>query len=345
MFLVYKAVVKKEECKVEINRQYTIDDTDFPLELSVIIPVYHAEESLPVLYQRLTFVLKNITQRYEIIFVEDCSKDKSWSVIARLAESDPHIQALKMARNSGQHNAVLAGIRAARGELSITMDDDLQNPPEEIPRLLENLTSDIDVVYGTPDKERHGLLRNFASQITKISLQESMGARTARKVSAFRLIRTRLRGVLASYKNPMVNIDVLLTWSTDRFTAVTVRHDKREIGKSGYTFGKLITHAFNMITGFSTVPLQISSVMGFLFSTFGMFILIYVSVRYLVEGTAVPGFSFLASIIAIFSGVQLFAIGLIGEYLARMHFRTLEKPTYVIQKTVIQNISEKTKDE
>lgn len=237
-----------------------------------------------------------------------------------------------MSRNYGQHNALLAGIRAVQYDITVTLDDDLQNPPEEIGKLIAALDDTIDVVYGTPANEQHGFLRDQASRITKLALQSAMGADTARHVSPFRAFRTRIRDAFATYRGPYVSIDVLLAWGTSGFTHVRVRHEPRAIGASGYTVRKLVTHAFNMMTGFSTLPLQMASVIGFLFTFFGVMILAYVLISFLAVGSAVPGFAFLASIIAIFSGAQLFALGIIGEYLARMHFRSMDRPTYLIRE-------------
>ena len=174
--------------------------------------------------------------------------------------------------------------------------------------------------------EQHGFLRDQSSRITKLALQSAMGAETARNVSAFRVFRTRLRDAFETYRGPYVSIDVLLTWGTTKFSHIPVRHEPRAMGTSNYTVRKLVTHAFNMMTGFSTLPLQIASVIGFLFTLFGFLILLYVLISYLTNGAVVPGFAFLASIIAIFSGAQLFALGIIGEYLARMHFRVDGSP-------------------
>jgi len=240
---------------------------------------------------------------------------------------------LRLARNYGQHNALLCGIRAARGELVVTLDDDLQNPPEEIHRLLARLDEGYDVVYGSPQAETHGFLRDQASRITKLALQGAMGVESASKVSAFRVFRARLREAFAAYRSPSVNIDVLLTWGTTRFGSVLVRQDERAVGDSGYTLRKLINHAINMMTGFSVLPLQVASVLGLAFGSMGFLVLLYVLLRYLVDGSAVPGFPFLASIIAIFSGVQLFALGIFGEYLARMHFRSMERPPYALRSS------------
>lgn len=297
--------------------------------LSIVIPVYRSRDTLRELHRRVVAAIEPIDPEFDLILVEDCGGDDSWSVIQELARVDPRVRGIQLARNYGQHNALLCGIRAARGEIVVTIDDDLQNPPEEIVRLLAKLAEGYDVVYGTPAAETHGFLRNQSSRITKLALQSAMGAETASKVSAFRAFRTRLRDAFADFRNPTVNIDVLLTWGSTRFAAIAVRQDERPFGTSGYTVRKLITHALNMMTGFSTLPLQMASVVGFFFGTMGLLLLAYVVGRYLVEGSSVPGFSFLASIIAIFSGVQLFALGIFGEYLARMHFRSMDRPSYI----------------
>jgi glycosyltransferase involved in cell wall biosynthesis len=235
-------------------------------------------------------------------------------------------------RNYGQHNALLCGIRAAKYDLVVTMDDDLQHPPEEIPRLLARLEEGFDVVFGAPKAEQNGLLRAIASRITRLALRTTVGADVARNVSAFRLFRTQLREAFASYQSPFVSIDVLLTWATTRFGAVTVSFQKRYSGSSNYTFTKLVRFALDMMTGFSAAPLQLASLIGFGCMLFGVAVFFYVVVRYCLEGS-VAGFPFLASIIAIFSGAQLFALGVIGEYLARMHFRSMKRPAYVVRTT------------
>jgi undecaprenyl-phosphate 4-deoxy-4-formamido-L-arabinose transferase len=222
----------------------------------------------------------------------------------------------------------------AKNDIIVTIDDDLQHPPEEIPKLLDKLAEGYDVVYGTPQKEQHGLWRDLASLVTKLALRTAMGAQTARKVSAFRVFHTNLRDAFANYQSPFISIDVLLTWGTTRFASIRVRHEPRQVGASNYTFIKLATHALNMMTGFSIWPLQLASMIGFLFTFLGIVILAYVLVRYLIEGGSIPGFPFLASIIAIFSGAQLFALGIIGEYLARMHFRSMGRPPSVIRSSV-----------
>lgn len=300
----------------------------------MVVPAYNSELSLPELVRRLKPVLDAAATDYELILVDDGSRDSTWAVIEKLALDHDWVRGVHLMRNYGQHNAVLCGVRLARNELTVTMDDDLQHPPEEIPKLLEKLRPDKDVIYGPPEKETHGLWRDLASQVTKIALQSAMGAPIARKAGPFRLFRTSLREAFAGYDGPYVSIDVLLTWSTTRFDAVEVRHEPRTLGTSNYTLRKLVVHALNMVTGFSSWPLQMSSMIGFFFTVVGTLVLFYVVISFLIKGgSSVQGFTFTASLIAIFSGVQLFSLGIIGEYLARMHSRSMQHPTYAVRET------------
>jgi len=300
--------------------------------VSVVVPVYNSERSLPELIERLEKVLGPGT--FEAVLVNDGSRDGSWEVVRRLAGERRWVRGINLMRNYGQHNALLCGIRAARYDTIVTMDDDLQNPPEEVPALLKQLEKDYDVVYGTPQKQRHGLWRGLASWFTKLALQKMMGAQTARSVGPFRAFRTRLRSAFQDYRGSYVSIDVLLTWATSRFGSISVRHDPRKFGVTNYTFGKLASHALDMTTGSTMLPLQIATLLGFAFAFFGLLVLVYVVGRYFIQGGGVPGFPFLASTIAIFSGVQLFALGIIGEYILRIHVRMMDRPCYAVRDTL-----------
>ena len=300
--------------------------------VSVVIPVYNAEPNLRELYGQLISAMEASTEHFEVIMVEDCGQDNSWDVIRELVSQDRRVRGIKLSRNYGQHNALLCGIRAARYDVIVTMDDDLQHPVNEIVKLFNKLNEGYDVVYGAPRRQQHGFWRDVASRLTKLALQSAMGVETARNVSAFRAFRTRLCGAFADYRSPSVSIDVLLSWATSNFAVVKVRHEPRTIGESNYTLGKLINVAFTLLTGFSTLPLQLASFVGFIITLFGFGVLAWVLGRYLVAGSSIPGFPFLASIIAIFSGAQMFALGIFGEYLARIHFRTIERPAYVIRE-------------
>lgn len=302
--------------------------------MSLVVPVFNSAPTLSTLVERVATALDPGCSGAELILVDDCSQDSSWEEICRGASRHPWVRGLRLMRNYGQHSALLAGIRAARGETIVTLDDDLQHPPEEIPVLLAELDRGFDVVYGSPREPRQSVLRRLASEVTRLALHSVMGVATARRASAFRAFRTHLRVAFEAFRGPHVSIDVLLAWATTRFSAVAVRHDPRHAGVSGYSLRRLFAHAIDMMTGFSTLPLRLASLLGLVCAFLGVGILAYVVGRYLLMGSSVPGFPFLASTIAIFSGAQLFSLGIFGEYLARVHFRSMDKPTYVVGAAV-----------
>src|SRR3954463_16002713 len=190
--------------------------------ISVVTPVYNGGASVAELCRRLGEVLPRLAAQYEIILVNDDSRDQSWQIISELCSSSSNVRGVNLMRNYGQHNALLCGIRAAKHEVIVTMDDDLQHSPEEIPRLLARLEEGFDVVYGAPKTEQNGVVRALASRITRFALRTAIGGEVAKNVSAFRVFRTQLREAFASYQSPFVSIDVLLTWATTRFSATTV---------------------------------------------------------------------------------------------------------------------------
>ena len=309
-----------------------LDKKDCKPNASVIIPVYNGEDTIPQLTERLLKVLPDLFDCYEIILVDDCSPDNSWNVIKSLQSANPEtVRVIHLARNYGQHNATLCGIRAARYEICITMDDDLQHPPEQLPLLLNEYEKGFDVVYAVPKKMPHSWWRNLGSKMTKIILGKIMGI-PIREIGAFRVFRTDLRNAFANYRSPEVYIDPLLAWGTKNFSHVYVEEDKREIGESNYSFAKLVKASLLILTGYSTAPLRFASMLGFIFMLFGLAILIYVLIVKFSQGST-PGFPFLASIISIFAGVQLFTLGIIGEYLARVYDRSSDRPPYVIRET------------
>ena len=314
-------------------------ETDGRPDASVVIPVYNGEETIIPLTERLLKVLPELFDAYEIILVDDCSPDGSWQVLKDLQNKYPqYVRSIHLARNFGQHNATLCGIRAARYEICITMDDDLQHPPEQLPLLIEEYEKGYDVVYAVPKKLPHSWWRNLGSKMTKIVLGKIMGI-PIREIGAFRVFRTSLRNAFADYRSPEVYIDPLLSWGTKNFSHVYVEEDKREIGESNYSFAKLVKASLLILTGYSTAPLRFASMLGFLFMLFGFIVLIYVLVVTISLGST-PGFPFLASIISIFAGVQLFTLGIIGEYLARVYDRASDRPPYVIRDTA-DNYQEK----
>jgi len=297
------------------------------------VPVYNSAEVLGKLVERLEPVLRSLQRPFELVLVNDGSRDRSWDAIRAVAARHPAVRGVDLTRNFGQHNALLAGIRRARHEIVVTMDDDLQHPPAEIPRLVDALASSYDVVYGAPAQEQHGFWRDVASVLTKLALQAAMDIRMARASSAFRAFRAQILAPYRDFDGPFVDVDALLGWTTERFGVVTVPHGPRYAGSSNYSFRSLVRHAVNMVTCYSVLPLRLASLAGFAFTLFGVGVLAWVLGRYLLEGGTPEGFPFLASIIAIFSGAQLFASGMIGEYLARTHFRSMGRPGSVVRET------------
>ena len=302
-----------------------------PTSLSVVIPVYNSERIIAETVARLLAVLEARAVPFEIILVNDGSQDRSWEIVSRLTRERPEVLGIDLSRNYGQHNALLCGILACRHDVIVTLDDDLQHPPEEIPKLLAKLEEGYDVVYGAAEREPHGWWRRAGSRLTKRVLGCILGVEMGRGVSAFRAFRTSLREAFRDYRSPAVLIDVLLSWGTSRFTTIPVTHHPRHVGVSNYTVRRLVAHAVNLLTGFSTRPLRFASWVGFGSIVFGMLVLAWVIGNYLIRGTSQPGFPFLASIIAIFAGAQLFALGILGEYVGQVHRRLMDKPPYVVR--------------
>jgi undecaprenyl-phosphate 4-deoxy-4-formamido-L-arabinose transferase len=299
--------------------------------VSVVVPVFNGEASVSELVFRLERTLSGTSSEFELILVNDGSGDGSWDAIEKLSSAHAWVRGLDLARNYGQHNALLAGILEARNDIVVTLDDDLQHPPEEIPKLLDKLAEGYDVVYGTSEEKRQGTSRRLASAATRWLLQSTMRVDVARQQSSFRAFRSSLRESFAHYRGPVVFVDALLTWGTTRFGAVAIHHEDRRAGRSGYSPLKLLGHAINMTSSFSTLPLRLASVVGFAFTLFGVAVLAYVLIRFVLQGVSVQGFTFLASLIAIFSGAQMLAIGIIGEYLARIHLQSMQRPPYAVR--------------
>ncbi|HSL31288.1 MAG TPA: glycosyltransferase family 2 protein [Anaerolineales bacterium] len=303
------------------------------MNLSIVVPVYKGETLIEPLVSQISQTVPSFAEDYEVIFVNDGSPDDSWTVIQRLSEQYPCVRGIRMMRNYGQHNATLCGVRAAHYEVTVTMDQDLQHPPQEIPRLLAKMGEGYDVVYGSPRKLPQSLWRNVMTAGIKWILAKVVGLPAVRNVSAFRVFRTQLRDAFANFQSPSLILDVLLSWGTTRFASVDVNIGHAQ--RTNYNFKMLVRAAMLILIGYSTLPLRFASWVGFMMTLFGVGVFIYVLVIYFTAGS-LPGFPFLASIIALFSGAQLFGLGIFGEYLARMFDRSMDKPSYVIHETVGQ---------
>ncbi|HET6846053.1 MAG TPA: glycosyltransferase family 2 protein [Anaerolineales bacterium] len=303
------------------------------MNCSVVVPVFRGEATLEALAQRLGKVLPLVADQFEVILVNDGSPDGSWDIISELARQHAWIRGISLSRNYGQENATLCGILDARFEVIATMDDDLQHSPEDLPILLQKLDEGYDVVYGVPRVRRQSWWKSAAATMVKRVISWSMGMKAVRDLSAFKVFRADLKDTFGSLAGRDVLIDVLLSWITSRFASVEIEEAPRAHGESNYDLAKLVKVAMRAMTNYTTIPLRLASIMGFVFTMVGAFVLLYVLTIYFTLGS-IPGFTFLASVLAIFSGVQLFALGIIGEYLARLFDRSSGRPPYAIRARV-----------
>ena len=247
-----------------------------------------------------------------------------------MAKKHPWVEGIRLLQNYGQHNATLCGVRAARYEIIVTMDQDLQHAPEDLPVLYQKLNEGFDVVYGAPKKLPQGFWRNVVTSNTKAILASIMGTPSVKNISAFRMFRAKLRNAFSNFQSPTLIIDVLLSWGTTRFTSVQVNSPRAE--KSNYNFWSLAKSALLILTGYSTMPLRFARWVGFVMSFFGLMVFLYVVYVYFALGS-LTGFPFLASIISLFSGAQLFALGIFGEYPAHIFDRSMDRPSYIVHET------------
>lgn len=298
------------------------------VEISVVIPVYNSETTLIEFWARLDRVLSNLRRTYEVIFIDDGSHDGSWTVLKSIQSSaSDRMTAIQLMRNFGQHNALMCGLRQSSGMIVITLDDDLQNPPEEIPKLILEIERDsIDLVYGRSDDKQHASWRNFGSMLTQVFYRRVFGLRNG--VSAFRAIRKELVECIVSYDLNYTYLDGLFAWHTDRISEVAVLHHPRVSGSSGYSLRRLVVLSINLFTNFSLLPLQIATWFGISAASIGFFAGFYYTYLKVFDNIDVPGFTSLIVSMLVIGGIQLIALGVIGEYLGRVHMNANHKPQY-----------------
>jgi undecaprenyl-phosphate 4-deoxy-4-formamido-L-arabinose transferase len=302
------------------------------VRISVVVPCYRSRETLPELVAGLHRHLPDIATDYEIILVVDGSPDDTYAVARQLELGQPGlVRALLLRRNYGQHNALMAGLSRARYEITVTMDDDLQHRADQVGALVEPLRNPVvDLVYGTAVAEEHGFARSLASRSMKAGLALA-GVPNARQVSAFRAFRTELREGFAHIADPFVSLDVVLSWTTTSVVGVAVRMDERTNGRSNYSVGGLVRHAWNMVTGYGTIPLRLVIWLGFLCSLAGLVGLVTILVLHFTGTIKVAGFTTLVALLTSFSGAMMLSIGVLGEYIGRLHFRSMQRPAYLVR--------------
>ncbi len=298
---------------------------------SVIVPVYNSEKTLPELCSRTISALEEFESDYEIILVNDCSKDKSWEVLKELHLKNNMIKVINLSKNYGQHAALMCGLKYAIGDVVVTIDDDLQHPPEEIPKMIKYLKNnpEIDVVIGSYMKKQHSLWRNAGSIVMKFLSQKTIKQETNFKLTSFRAIRGKVAKTISSIHIQKPRIGTLILHTTQKIATIMVEHNAREYGQSGYTFKKLFHDLVNNVISNSTLPLKLISILGFWISFFSMIFIVYIIGKYFLFGTSVKGWSSLTVMITFFSGLILFTLGIIGEYLLLILLETRKLPIFI----------------
>lgn len=303
------------------------------IQYSVVVPVYNSEGSLKTLHRRLAGVFNSLNGTWELILVNDCSRDKSWSVCREIAGGDSRVTAINLTNNFGQHNATMCGLAYAEGEYAITMDDDLQHPPEEIKKLVKMVNAgDYSVVYGQYRAKRYGWFRNLCASAVHAAVSKITGS--GYTATSFRIIKNSAVKKIIGFKQFNVMIDVLIKdmVSASDVGHVLVEHHPRAIGASNYSYRKLFAYAVNMIFNYTLWPLRMATAMGSLFALVGVLLGVYFLADYFISGVPVRGFTSLAVIITFFFGMVLFVLGIIGEYVGRMFLNINQKPQYFVKE-------------
>jgi undecaprenyl-phosphate 4-deoxy-4-formamido-L-arabinose transferase len=304
--------------------------------LSVIIPVFNEEENLPELLDRLTRTLVPLGKPYEIVLVNDGSRDGSVAVLQEASARDPHLVIVDFNRNYGQHAAVFAGFEVCRGEVVVTLDADLQNPPEEIPKLVAKMEEGFDVVGSIRVQRQDTLLRRVASKIVNRMTAIATGVQLTDYGCMLRAYRRPIVDVLASSREISTFIPVLADLFAGRVTEIPVAHSERAHGESKYSLWKLFRLQFDLMTSFSVLPLRVTMGVGVVMSIVSILIALFLIAGRLIFGQewAVSGVFTLFALLFFFLGVQLFAIGLLGEYVGRIYQQVRDRPRYIVRQVI-----------
>jgi undecaprenyl-phosphate 4-deoxy-4-formamido-L-arabinose transferase len=305
--------------------------------ITIVIPVYKGESTIGPLVDRLTAVLN--THALQIVLVNDGSPDNSDKVCRSLWQRDPAIITyVKLAKNFGEHNAVMAGLRHARGDYAVIMDDDFQNPPEEVTRLIDHACSnDYDVVYTFYARKHHHWFRNLGSRFNDWVATFMLNKPRDLYLSSFKCLSRFVVGEIIKYTGPYPYLDGLALRATRNIGTIEVRHEPRREGQSGYTLRKLVRLWLNMFVNFSVMPLRVSTLMGLLASGVGFVMGLWVIVEKILDPTIQAGWSSVIVAIFVFSGVQLMMLGLAGEYLGRLFLSSNQTPQYVVREVLDGN--------
>ncbi|HOV28600.1 MAG TPA: glycosyltransferase [Synergistales bacterium] len=301
--------------------------------LSVVIPVYNEEESLPLLFARLMPVLENLNRPYEVVFINDGSRDRSLALLLDCRERYPgRVVVVDFNGNFGQHMAIMAGFSQARGEMIVTMDADLQNPPEEIPRILAEMEAGHDVVGTVRSGRQDPLFRKFASKIVNRISNRITGLKLNDYGCMMRGYNRRIINFINQCKETTTFIPALAQKFAMNPVEIPIAHSEREQGQSKYGLYRLIRLNFDLMTGFSLIPLQAVTMLGIIVSILSFLFSVFLLLRRLVVGPEVEGVFTLMAISFFLMGITLFSVGLVGEYIGRIYQEVRERPRFVIRK-------------
>lgn len=311
---------------------------------SIVVPVYNSEKSLQELYDRVRNVFEAILQEsFELILVDDASKDSSYQVMESLHWDDSRVKIIQLAKNCGQHPALLCGMSFSKGDYVITMDDDLQHPPEEIPKLVDAIVNDkrYDVVVGKYASKKHNLIRNFGANLSNYISYKTYGKPKDIELTSFRIIKKFVVNELLKLTVDSPRVGNMLVQVNGNIGNVLVEHDQRRYGKSGYTMPRLMRDLVSNLITNSNFPLMLVRNIGIGSFFFSLILGIYYLVRYFIRGVSIMGFTTLALLVIAYSGLLLFGVGVIGDYLMRILNESKKMPKYFVRKMSIEDDGEK----
>ncbi len=299
------------------------------MEYSVIIPIFRANRSLFTLYDKVCLSLSEY--QCEIILVYDCGSPISLE-ICKVLESNENVRLIKLTRNFGQHNAIIAGIKIAKGKWIITMDEDLQHDPADIPKLIEEQRqSHAKVVYGDYPERKHSVFRNSTSSLMKLLLKKGIPELYPR-YSAFRLIDSRIAKHLVEMNNSYTFLDGYLSWITNNFSHVVVSHNESQSGESSYTFQKLLKHSVNIFVTFSSLPIRILTVLSSLLFCLSILYAIWIIISSYTIANYQTGFPTLVVLLGLGFGFVILGMAVIGEYIYRINLKATKRPNFIIEE-------------
>lgn len=299
--------------------------------ISIVVPVFNEQECLLELHEMLHEVLEGIERPYEIIFVDDGSKDRTPDILKEIGAQDKHVCVLSFCRNFGQHSAVIAGFKNVSGQVVITLDADLQNPPSEIPKLLKKIEEGYDVVSGRRIDRKDNIFRKLPSLIMNMIISNLTGVKLHDYGCMLRAYRREIADYVAQYGDKSVYIPAFASWLSSNVIEIPVIHNSRKYGRSKYNLLKFLRQVFDLVTTYTLLPIQLISITGVIFSAMGIFLALYLISFRLFFGTTSPLTTFISALL-FFSGIIIFFMGVISEYLARIYIETKKIPLYILKK-------------